>query len=107
MLTPNIHPTEGMVPVNPELAKFSWIAIGIWGLSMTCIKVSIALTLLRIQRQSLWWRIFLYTIMGLQVSVCSPCVTVSGLMETRLPTAFSISSSTSSLRADRSQQPGT
>jgi len=68
MLTPSIHPYETMVPFSNPTLKFGWIAIGIWGLSMTCIKVSIALTLLRIQRQSLWWRIFLYFIMGIQVA---------------------------------------
>ena len=46
--------------------KNSWLAIGIWGLSMTCIKVSIALTLLRIQGKERGWRIFLYTIIAVQ-----------------------------------------
>jgi len=46
--------------------KNSWLAIGIWGLSMTAIKISIALTLLRIQGKKLGWRIFLYSIIAIQ-----------------------------------------
>lgn len=49
-----------------EAGKNSWLAIGIWGMAMTFIKVSIALTLLRIQQKSLSWRIFLYTLMAIQ-----------------------------------------
>ncbi|KAK1755544.1 hypothetical protein QBC47DRAFT_413299 [Echria macrotheca] len=64
------NPTEVLVPIELSVyqAKYGWIAIGIWGLSMTCLKVSIALTLLRIQQKSLAWRIFLFSIIGLQVA---------------------------------------
>ena len=57
-----------MIPIEASVAatRYGWIAIGIWGLSMTCLKVSIALTLLRIQKKSLAWRIFLFSIIGLQ-----------------------------------------
>lgn len=48
--------------------RLGWIAIGIWGISMTCLKVSIALTLLRIQQKSLYWRIFLFSIIALQAA---------------------------------------
>lgn len=48
--------------------RYGWIAIGIWGISMTCIKVSIALTLLRIQGGSLPWRVFLFSIIGIQAA---------------------------------------
>lgn len=60
--------TPGNIPLDRsmEIGKTSWIAIGVWGMSMTFIKVSIALTLLRIQQKSLAWRIFLYTIMAVQ-----------------------------------------
>ncbi|KAK1834045.1 hypothetical protein QBC39DRAFT_278169 [Podospora conica] len=68
LITAGSFPSEGLLPIakGTETAKFSWIAIGIWGLSMTCIKVSIALTLLRIQNQRAW-RIFLFLIMTIQV----------------------------------------
>jgi len=48
--------------------RLGWIAIGLWGISMTCLKISIALTLLRIQRKSLRRRIFLFSIIGLQAA---------------------------------------
>jgi hypothetical protein len=51
---------------STEAGKNSWLAIAVWGLSMTCIKISIALTLLRIQGKERGWRIFLYTVMAVQ-----------------------------------------
>ncbi|KAJ4287105.1 hypothetical protein N0V88_007727 [Collariella sp. IMI 366227] len=66
MLFPTMVPHPGLLPASRTLlaGKNSWLAIGIWGLSMGCIKISIALTLLRIQGSHLGWRIFLYTTMG-------------------------------------------
>jgi hypothetical protein len=63
-------PQAGMIPIEQSIHAISlgWIGIGIWGVSMTCLKVSIALTLLRIQSKSLPWAIFLYSIIGLQVA---------------------------------------
>jgi len=68
MLMPMMVPKAGLIPLEQSMVagKNSWLAIGIWGLSMTCIKVSIALTLLRIQGKERGWRIFLYTIMAVQ-----------------------------------------
>jgi hypothetical protein len=54
----------------PELTnsmKLSYIAIPVWGGTMTCIKISAALTLLRIPL-NVWWRVFLYIITGLQIA---------------------------------------
>ena len=69
MLMPMMVPQPGLLSFDKsyEAGKNSWLAISVWGLSMTCIKVSIALTLLRIQGKERGWRIFLYTIMGVQV----------------------------------------
>jgi len=69
MLLPAMLPSPTTVPLTygTHVAKHSWLAISIWGLSMTCIKLSIALTLLRIQGKSLGWRIFLFSIMAVQV----------------------------------------
>ncbi|KAK0749664.1 hypothetical protein B0T18DRAFT_324043 [Schizothecium vesticola] len=63
-------PQAGMIPIEQSIhaTRYGWIGIGIWGLSMTCLKVSVALTLLRIQSKSLPWAIFLYSIIGLQVA---------------------------------------
>lgn len=63
-------PTAGLVLIDDYVAaiRLGWIAIGIWGISMTCLKVSIALTLLRIQQKSLAWRIFLFSIIGVQAT---------------------------------------
>ncbi|KAK3321684.1 hypothetical protein B0H66DRAFT_179170 [Apodospora peruviana] len=68
MLMPIMVMEPGMITWarSVNAGKNSWLAIGIWGLAMTCIKVSIALTLLRIQQKSVSWRIFLYSIMALQ-----------------------------------------
>lgn len=68
MLFPMMVPTARLISFeqSTEAGKNSWLAIGVWGLSMTCIKISIALTLLRIQGKERGWRIFLYTIMGIQ-----------------------------------------
>lgn len=68
MLFPQMVPTPGLIPLERgvQAGKHSWLAIPIWGLAMTCIKISIALTLLRIQGSHRGWRIFLYTIMAVQ-----------------------------------------
>ncbi|KAM7191731.1 hypothetical protein V8F20_009208 [Naviculisporaceae sp. PSN 640] len=68
LLTPQMVTKAGIMSMEQSMnaGKHSWIAIGIWGMSMTFIKVSIALTLLRIQQKSLAWRIFLYSIMAIQ-----------------------------------------
>ena len=63
-------PQAGVISIEQSVHanRYGWIGIGIWGLSMTCLKVSIALTLLRIQSKSLPWAIFLYSIIALQVA---------------------------------------
>ena len=45
--------------------KYGFLAIPVWGVAITLIKSSIALTLLRIQPNVLWWRIFLWTIIAI------------------------------------------
>lgn len=66
MLMPMMIPKPGLIPLEQSMVagKNSWLAISVWGLSMSCIKISIALTLLRIQGKERAWRIFLYSIMA-------------------------------------------
>lgn len=68
MFFPIMVPTPGIVSLDRSTlaGKNSWLAISVWGLSMTCIKISIALTLLRIQGNLRAWRIFLYAVMAVQ-----------------------------------------
>lgn len=47
--------------------KYAFLAIPIWGVAMTFIKVSIAMMLLRIQPNIMWWRIFCFFVMALQI----------------------------------------
>ncbi|KAH6680097.1 hypothetical protein F5X68DRAFT_234614 [Plectosphaerella plurivora] len=63
MATTTITPTQLMTG-----QKYSFLAIPIWGLAMTFIKVSIAMTLLRIQPNNLWWRIFCGFIIPIEAS---------------------------------------
>jgi hypothetical protein len=49
--------------------KLAYFAIPIWGWAMTCIKISIAMTLLRI-KDTVRWKIFFYSIAGLQAAYC-------------------------------------
>ncbi|KAK0712797.1 hypothetical protein B0T26DRAFT_873120 [Lasiosphaeria miniovina] len=68
MLLPMMVPEAGYISLDRAMlaGKNSWLAIPIWGLAMTCIKISIALTLLRIQEKERTWRIFLFTIIAVQ-----------------------------------------
>jgi hypothetical protein len=68
MLLTMMVPTPRLVPLDRSTlaGKNSWLAIAVWGLSMTCIKTSIALTLLRIQGSQRAWRVFLYTVIAVQ-----------------------------------------
>lgn len=68
MLFPQMVPTPGIISFErgTNAGKHSWLAIPVWGMAMTCIKISIALTLLRVRGSERGWRIFLYTIMGVQ-----------------------------------------
>lgn len=45
--------------------KYSFLAIPIWGIAMMFIKCSIALLLLKIQNQALWWRIFCWSMIAI------------------------------------------
>jgi hypothetical protein len=69
MLASSIATTAGLIPI-PQLVyhfKLSYLAVPLWGLAMTCVKVSIALTILRI-RQGLVWKIFVYFIIAVQAA---------------------------------------
>ena len=58
--------------MSPEYAlmaeKYSFLAIPIWGIAMMFIKSSIGLLLLKIQENSLWWRIFCWVMIAIQVA---------------------------------------
>ena len=47
--------------------KYGFLAIPIWGIAMMFIKVSIAMMMLRIQPNVLWWRIFCFFIMSILI----------------------------------------
>ncbi|KAK3680607.1 hypothetical protein B0T22DRAFT_173171 [Podospora appendiculata] len=70
MLVPIMVTSPGLLPLDRavDAGKHSWLAIPIWGLAMTCIKTSIALTLLRIQQKHRAWRIFLFTVIAVQAA---------------------------------------
>ncbi|KAK0614592.1 hypothetical protein B0T14DRAFT_528770 [Immersiella caudata] len=68
LLQQNLQAGVISIEQNVHAGRYGWIAIGIWGISMTCLKVSVALTLYRIKSKSLPWRIFLFTIVGVQVA---------------------------------------
>ncbi|KAK3317747.1 hypothetical protein B0T19DRAFT_297085 [Cercophora scortea] len=70
MLVPIMVTSPGLLPLDRavDAGKHSWLAIPIWGLAMTCIKTSIALTLLRIQQKHKAWRIFLFTVIAVQAA---------------------------------------
>jgi hypothetical protein len=95
-------PEAGLVSIDQFMhsGKYGWVAIGLWGLSMTCLKVSIALTLLRIQQKSLAWKIFLGTIIALQVAygvlnlffnLVISCRPLAAAWDFRLPREYCVS----------------
>lgn len=54
-------------PTTRNAMKLSYLAIPVWGAAMTCIKISVALSLLRIPVNRLW-TVFLWTVTAVQVS---------------------------------------
>ena len=62
-MTPQILP----FPTATNAIKQAFFAIPVWGLATTCIKISVALTMLRIPVNRLW-TVFLYSVTGLQVA---------------------------------------
>ena len=55
------------VATATQAMKLSYLAIPVWGAAMTCIKLSVALTLLRIPVNRAWV-VFLWAITGVQVA---------------------------------------
>jgi hypothetical protein len=55
------------LPTLINSIKLGYLAIPVWGASMTCIKLSVALTLLRIP-VGRTWNVFLYAITALQIA---------------------------------------
>ncbi|KAL2263210.1 hypothetical protein VTK26DRAFT_7784 [Humicola hyalothermophila] len=68
LLLPTMVVAPGSITWERSISsgRSSWLAIGIWGMAMTCIKLSIAFTLLRIQGKERGWRIFLFSLMTIQ-----------------------------------------
>ena len=60
-LQPGVRSSEAVYAAE----KYSFLAIPIWGIAMMFIKCSIALLLLKIQGQSLWWRIFCWSMISI------------------------------------------
>lgn len=69
MLNTGLIITPGSIPAQQALhaTKVAYISIAIWGFTMTCIKASIALTLLRIPQHRLS-KFGLYFVIGCQVT---------------------------------------
>ncbi|KAK4141311.1 uncharacterized protein C8A04DRAFT_31063 [Dichotomopilus funicola] len=71
LLLPSGTSSPGLLPFPDALtiARNAWLAIAVWGLAMTCTKLSIALTLLRIFQRTaspVLWRVFLWATITLQ-----------------------------------------
>ncbi|KAH6615828.1 hypothetical protein B0J18DRAFT_446662 [Chaetomium sp. MPI-SDFR-AT-0129] len=71
LLLPSSTSSPGLLPFPEALtiARNAWLAIAVWGLAMTCTKLSIALTLLRIFQRTtspVLWRVFLWATITLQ-----------------------------------------
>jgi len=96
-LTPKLYPADEAT----GLVKYTIIAIPIWSLCMTCIKTSIALMLLRIQRQKLW-QAFLYTVIAVQaiygvgnaIFVWFQCRPIEAMWNPFIPNAVCLPTST-------------
>ncbi|VUC27283.1 unnamed protein product [Clonostachys rosea] len=67
-LIPQMYVTPQLLTHEERInaRKYAFLAIPVWGIAMTFIKISIAMMLLIIQENILWWRIFCYFVMGLQ-----------------------------------------
>jgi len=86
-----MQPTLLSFPAAIKAMKLAYIAIPVWGCAMTCIKISAALTLLRIPL-SAWWRAFLYVVTGLQVAyfvgntvfIFVACIPLRGIWDIRV-----------------------
>jgi hypothetical protein len=48
-----------------QAKKYAFLTIPIWGMAITLIKTSTALTLIRIQPNLFWWKVFLWTIISI------------------------------------------
>ena len=62
-----MHPTSISGPVVSRAVKLAYLAIPVWGFSMTCIKISAIIALLRIPIDA-YWRPFLFAIAAVQVA---------------------------------------
>ncbi|KAK5652138.1 hypothetical protein OQA88_10780 [Cercophora sp. LCS_1] len=69
LLLREIYLTPRYIPLSEAISaiRLAYLAIFMWGLAMTCIKTSIALTLLRIPLDHRAWRPFLYTVLAVQI----------------------------------------
>ncbi|KAK5659901.1 hypothetical protein OQA88_13365 [Cercophora sp. LCS_1] len=109
-LQSEIFPTPRTIslPVATNAMKLSYLAIPVWGASMTCIKLSVALTLLRIPVNRTWVA-FLYIITALQAAyfigntvyaflVCQPLAAIWDF--SLLPTAKCLGANTSRIASN-------
>jgi hypothetical protein len=64
-----VMPTSRWITLDymPQAIRLLYFAIPLWGISVTAIKTGISLMILRV-RYSLPWKIFLFTLIGLQAS---------------------------------------
>jgi hypothetical protein len=69
MLQFEMHMTPQTISISTatNAMKLAYLAIPVWNAAMTCIKISVALTLLRIPVNRLW-TVFLHTVASLQVA---------------------------------------
>ena len=68
-LIPQMYTQPTLITEDQRLwtRKYGFLAIPIWGIAMMFIKVSIAMMMLRIQPNVLWWRIFCFFIMSILI----------------------------------------
>jgi hypothetical protein len=90
-----LTPQNISFPTMTNAMKLSYLAIPVWGAAMTCIKISVALSLLRIPVNRLW-TVFLYSVTAVQVAyfigntvfACLACQPLAGIWDFSVTDAY-------------------
>ena len=62
-----MHATFIRLSTSIQMIKLAFFSIPVWGLAMTCIKISVAFSILRI-KNTIRWKVFLFSIVALQIA---------------------------------------